>query len=403
MAYDVTKPLAGIRIVEAAQMIAAPFGTSILCDQGAEVIKVEANDRMGDRMRALGDGRNGMGSAFHSVNRGKQSVALNTKDERGAELLRKLIDTADVFVQNFRPGAIERMGAGYDAMKERKPNLIYVSVSGFGRTGPHADQMVYDYVIQGITGLAALEGMGIDVPDGEFRPRLTRSLTIDKATGLTVAQAITAALFHRERTGEGQHIEINMLEAGMQFLWPDGGWNDTLLGDDAEHSPHLALNYDVRPTKDGYITVNLATHSTWPKLAGAIDPGMMDDPRFDTYEKRLNNGLALAAHVDSVLATRTSAESLALLREHDVPAGPVLPLSEVHTEPQVVHNEVLVERESATIGKLRDSRPAVRFDARQPEPGGDGPILGQDTDRVLAELGCRDAEMAELRADRVIP
>ncbi len=391
-------------------MIAAPFATSILCDQGADVIKVELNNGRGDRMRFLGDHRNGMGAVFHSVNRGKRSIAVDTKDPRGADILRRLVDTADVFVQNFRPGAVERMGVGVAEVRARRPELIYVSVSGFGRDGPSASEMVYDFVVQGMTGLAALEGMGEppapdEGPDdagAAARPRLTRSLTVDKATALTVSQAVTAALFHRERTGEGQHVELNMLEAGLQFVWPDAMWNHTLLGDGIRHNPHMALNYDVHATKDGYVTVNLATNSTWERLARAIDPTMIDDPRFATYADRQDNSAALSERVDAVLATRTTAEALEHFRREDVPAGPVHSLDDVHEDPQIVHNRSLAERESRTIGPLRDPRPAARFGAEQPEPGGDAPALGEHTDEILAELGIDADARAGLRADRVV-
>lgn len=367
-------------------MISAPLATSLLCDQGAEVIKVEAV-RGGDRMRGLGDIRNGIGAVFHSCNRGKKSIALDTKTDEGREALIKLIGTADVFVQNFRPGAAERMGIGADEMLAANPDLIYTSVSGFGATGPYSDQMVYDFVIQGVTGMAALEGMT------DPNPRLTKNLTIDKATALTVAQAITSALVHRERTGEGQHLEVNMVEAGLQFAWPDGMWNHTLLpdpmrgDDDVIHTPHMALNYDVRPTKEGYITLNLATNSTWPRLCAAIDPALADDPRFATYGDRQRNASELAEAVDAVLRTLTMDEALERLRVNDMPGGPVHRLDDVHTDPQIVHNGSLVERTSTSIGPIRDPRPAARFGATAPDPAGSAPMLGEHTEEILAELG----------------
>ncbi len=263
-------------------MISAPMAASLLSDQGADVIKVEAANGTGDRMRGLGNIRNGMGSVFHACNRGKRSIALDTKADAGRDLLIELIEGADVFIQNFRPGATERMGVGAEAMRERNPRLVYVSVSGFGADGPYADQMVYDFVIQGVTGLAAFEG-------GSGRPQLTKNLTIDKATALTVAQAVTAALLHRERTGEGQHLEIVMVSAGLQFVWPDGMWNHALQGEGITETPPMSANYDVRPTKNGFITLNLATNSTWPRLCAAIDPALADDDRFATYADRQRN------------------------------------------------------------------------------------------------------------------
>ena len=371
------------------------MAASMLSDQGADVIKVEAANGGGDRMRTLGDIRNDMGTVFHACNRGKRSVTLNTKSDAGRDLLIELIDTADVFIQNFRPGATDRMGVGPDAMLSRNPKLIYVSVSGFGATGPYADQMVYDFVIQGVTGLAAFEGAG-------GKPQLTKNLTIDKATALTVAQAITAALLHRERTGEGQHLEVDMVSAGLQFVWPDGMWNHALQGDGITTTPPMSMNYDVRPTKDGYITLNLATNSTWPRLVAAVDPGLADDPRFATYTDRQNNAAALAEAVDAVLTKLTSAEALERLRVNDMPGGPVLALADVPADPQIVHNDTLVTYHSPTIGMIREPRPAARFGASSAPDTVGAPAYGEHTEEILRELGRDEATIAQLDTDGVI-
>ena len=392
--FDPARPLAGIRVIEAAQMISAPFAASLLSDQGADVVKVESTGG-GDRMRTLGDNRNGMGSVFHACNRGKRSIALDTKAEAGRDLLIELIESADVFIQNFRPGATDRMGVGADAMLARNPRLVYVSVSGFGASGPYADQMVYDFVIQGITGLAAFEGIGA-------APRLTKNLTIDKATSLTVAQAVTAALLHRERTGQGQHLELDMLSAGLQFAWPDVMWNHALQGEGITPTAPMAMNYEVRPTKDGYITLNLATNSTWPRLCAAIDPALADDPRFATYDDRQRHAAELAAAVDAVLADLTSAEALDRLRQNDMAGGPVLALEDVPRDPQVVHNDVLVTYDSPSIGSVTEPRPAARFGAVSPPDPVGAPGFAVHTAEVLGELGRDAAAIEQLVAAGVV-
>ncbi len=377
-------------------MISAPFAAAVLADQGAEVIKVEAADGRGDRMRTLGDIRHGTGTVFHSCNRNKRSVALDTRTDDGRRLLQELIGTADVFIQNFRPGATERMGVGAADMCARHPELIYVSVSGFGPTGPSADQMVYDFVIQGLIGMAAQQGgVGGD-------PTLVQNLVVDKATALTVSQAVTAALLGRARGGGGQHLEVSMLDAGLQFFWPDGGWGHGLLGDGGHPQPPMSANYDVRPTSDGHITLNLATNSTWPRLAAAIDERLMDDPRFATYEDRQHHAAELRAVVDGVLGGLTTDEALVRLRTHDLPGGPVLDPAVVVDDPQVRHRRSFVDYESASIGSVREARPAARFDGHEPDTPEGAPVYAADTAAVLAELGVDGAELARLVADGVV-
>lgn len=394
MVPDMGLPLRGVRIVEAAQMISAPFATSLLSDQGAEVIKIEAVDG-GDRMRYLGDVRNGIGTVFHACNRGKKSLALDTKSDDGLRILQELIATADVFVQNFRPGAASRMGVGAEEMCARHPELVYTSVSGFGTSGPYSDQMVYDFVIQGLIGLADIEG-------GLGPPQLSRHLVIDKATALTVSQAITAALFERSQTGKGQHVEVAMLDAGLQFVWPDGGWGHTLIGDDVQKVRPFSLGMETRPASDGHITLNLMTNSTWPKLCAAIDPALEADPRFAEYADRAKNRVELAEAVDAALAGLTQDEALDRLRAADLPVGPVLSLGDVADDPQVRHNDVLVRTTSSSAGELWETRPAARFHGEQEDSAGSAPVHGADSRAVLSGLGYTDEQVDSLQHAGVV-
>ncbi len=216
-------PLDGYRIIDVTQMISGPLATMILADQGADVIKVEPPG-IGDLTRAMGGTRRGMAPIFASSNRNKRSVALNLKDRRGVELLERLVAGADLFVQNFRPDAAERLGIGEPALRRVKPDLVYVSISGVGESGPYAHQRVYDPVIQALSGLASIQG---DPLTG--RPRMVRLIVPDKVTALTAAQAMTAALLARERTGEGQHVRLAMLDAMVAFLWPEGMARHTFI------------------------------------------------------------------------------------------------------------------------------------------------------------------------------
>ncbi len=205
-------PLAGIRIIDLSQIVSGPMATTMLADQGAEVIKVESPG--GDPVRALGPAKGDLSAMFIAVNRGKQGLSIDIKSPGGRQILERLIATADVMVDNFRPGTMDRLGFGYDHCRAINPRLIYAAITGFGTDGPYANIRVYDPVIQAVSGIASTQ------VDGEGRPSLVRTLVADKVTAITMAQAITAALFHRERTGEAQRIDVAMLDAAMAFNWP---------------------------------------------------------------------------------------------------------------------------------------------------------------------------------------
>ncbi len=383
-------PLEGVRVVEAAQMIAGPLAGMVLAEQGADVIKVELADGVGDRMRLLGSRRGDVSALFHGINRGKRSVCLDTKTEIGLEAMQKLCATADVFLQNFRPGAAERMGIGEAALRANNPDLIYVSVSGFGTTGPNASEKVYDYVVQALTGMAALQA------DSDGTPMLTRQFIVDKVTALTVSQAITAALFQRERGHGGQHLEIAMLDVGLWFFWPDGLMDRTMLGDDVNHAPHFSNMYDVKATTDGHVALIAMGNRSWPSLCAAFNPDWLSDPRFMTMEDREANSQALDTEFNAAIAKLTTAECVAAMREHDVPGAAVVPLSEVHEVPQVVHNQSLVEHDAGAAGMIREAKPPVAFMGAERTLPGSAPHLGEHTADVLAALGYDDATVAAI-------
>lgn len=383
-------PLEGFKVVEAAQMISAPMAGMILAEQGADVVKVEMADGVGDRLRLVGSRRANTSAVFHGINRGKRSVTLDTKSPEGLEMLRRLIGDADVFIQNFRPGAAERMGIGADEMLAANPDLIYVSVSGFGPTGPDADQKVYDYVIQAMTGIAALQ------VDHQGAPTLTRQFVIDKVTAITTSQAITAALLHRERGHGGQHLQIAMLDVGLWFFWPDGMMDRSLLGDDVTHAPHFSSSYEVRKTTDGYVALIAAGNRSWPSLCQAFNPAWLDDPRFATLELREQHSDELSQEFTVAIAKLSTAQCLDRMRANDVPGAAVASLDDVAELPQVVHNDSLVVHDAGPAGTVREPRPPLGWDGHQREIRGPAPSLGQHTDAVLAELGCDDDKIRAL-------
>ncbi len=380
-----TGPLHGYRVVDVTQMISGPMATMILGDQGADVVKVEPPGR-GDLTRALGGGARRMAPIFATSNRNKRGVVLDLKRPEGLEVLKRLVATADVFVQNFRPGAAERMGIGYEALRAVKPDLVYVSISGFGETGPYAQKRVYDPVIQALSGLADIQG------GSGPRPRMLRLIVPDKVTALTAAQAITAALLARERSGEGQHVRLAMLDAVVAFLWPEGMARHTFIGRDVGVSRPSETRDLVFETRDGFITAGAVSDAEWRGLAQALEhPEWLDDERFRTPAGRVKHADARLELTAQVLATRTSAEWLERLDRHQVPCAPILRREELAENAQIVANELIVESESPLTGRMRQPRPAARFagtpsSIRRPAPG-----LGEHNEDVLAELGF-DAE-----------
>lgn len=385
-------PLDGVRIVDVTQMISGPLATMWLGDQGADVVKVEPPGT-GDLVRHLGAARGGMAPTFATSNRNKRSLVLDLKRPEGRAVLERLVATADVFVQNFRPGKADALGIGETALRRVRRDLVYVSICGFGETGPYADRRVYDPVIQALSGLADIQA---DRDSG--RPRMVRVIVPDKVTALTAAQAITAALFRRARTGEGQHVRLSMLDATVALLWPEGMARETFLQDrERRRRPSLAQDL-VFETADGYLTTGAVSDAEWRGLARALDhPEWIDDERFRTPASRVANVEARLSLMAEALRARPSAEWLARLEAEEVPCAPVLRREELAAHPQIRANALLVEDEHPTAGRMRQPRPAARFEGTPASIRRPAPTLGQHSDEVLAEVGYAPAEIAALR------
>lgn len=397
---DTTKlppgPLDGVRILDLTSMISGPVATMMLADQGADVIKIEALS--GDLVRGAGPNRSGITATFLSSNRSKRSIAIDLKTPAGAKVLRELIATADVFVQNFRPGTIERMGFAEAAVRELKADIIYVSISGFGEQGPYAHQRVYDPVIQALSGLAAIQA------DGETgRPKMIRTIIPDKTTAVTAAQAITAALFARERNGVGQHVRLAMLDTMLAYLWPEGMSGYTLVGKEvkaarAQLSPDL-----IFATTDGYITAGAVSDKEWHGMCRALDkPQWLDDPRFETLNMRAVNVTERLQLTAEVIATNSSAHWLERLDAEGVPCAPVLSRDEVLTHEQIRANNILSEYEHPTAGTIRQPRPAAIFDKTPAHIRRHAPVLGEHSAELLAELGYNTDEIGALVKEGVL-
>ncbi len=382
-------PLEGIRVVEVANVVAGPAAAALLADQGAEVVKVEPPG--GDLIRASSE--SGLPPMFISCNRGKRSLALDLKREGAAAALWRLLDRADVLVQNLRPGAMERLGFGEPAVRARNPRLVYVSIDGFGESGPYAGKRVYDPLVQAVSGFADIQADG-----GTGRPRMIRTVIADKTTAACAAQAATAALFRRERGGGGQHVRVSMLDAMTALLWPEGMGPFTVVADGGRLPPP---SHDrIFETADGYITAGAVSDSEWRGLCAALErPDWLEDPLFATQADRNRNKDKRYAAMAGEFARRASAEWLERLDRNDVPCAPVLRRAEMFDNPQVLHNRLVRELDQPGVGPIRQARPAARFSetpARDPRPA---PALGQHSREILAELGFSGAEIRAL-ADR---
>lgn len=390
-------PLDGVKIVDISAIIAGPMATCLLADQGADVVKVEPPG-IGDLCRWLGPTRNGIGAMFAAVNRNKRSIVLNLKDEPAKDVLRDLVRGADVFVQNFRPGAIQRMGFGYDALKALNPGLIYVSMSGFGQDGPYARRRVYDPIVQANSGFADSQ------KDESGAPHLIQSIVADKVTALTAAQAITAALFAKAKgrdRGEagGQHLTLNMLDAAIAFNWSDAFYNLSLLDNDALPSPDFSAFYGILPTIDGYITVITLSDDEFADYCRAMGhEAIKDDPRFKDIFQRMANAAQLKALFAEETLKWTTADLRARLEAEDVPHAVVLTRDLVPEDPQVRHNGTLTVTQHPAAGRIREPVPAARFAATPASLRLHAPALGENTYEILRELGRSPADIAALRA-----
>lgn len=390
-------PLEGVRVVDLTSMISGPVATQMLGDQGADVIKVEPLD--GDLVRHMGPNRAGLTATFVSSNRSKRSIALDLKNRAGMAALERLITTADVFVQNFRPGAIERMGLGEAPVRKLKPDIVYVSISGFGESGPYAHKRVYDPVIQALSGLASIQA---DRDTG--RPRMVRTIIPDKTTAVTAAQAITAALFARERTGKGQHVRLAMLDTMVAYLWPEGMTGLTFVGKEVKAARAQLAQDLIFETTDGYITAGAVSDAEWQGMCRALErTEWLADERFRTANSRVVNVVERLRMTAEVLRTRSSAEWLERLDREGVPCAPVLDRADVIGHEQIRVNELIEEFDHPVAGRMRQPRPAARFDATPAAIRRPAPMLGEHTREVLSEAGLSAREidaLLEARAAR---
>ena len=390
-------PLAGFKIIDMTSVISGPLSTMILADQGAEVIKVENPDG-GDFTRALSNRRGGFSASFLNNNRSKRSIAVDTKTPEGMEIVKKLLITADVFIQNMRPGVVERIGLGEEEVRKISPEIIFVSISGFGHEGPYSQRPVYDPLVQALSGLTTIQG-GSD----EARPKLVRTIVPDKLTGVMAAQAITAALLSREKTGKGQHIKLSMLDAVVSFLWHSDMGSQTFVGGEFPQEEAQSFIDLIYETSDGYITVAVNTDKQWTNLTTALNrKEWLTDERFLTpalRHKNINDRLSMT---QEVLLSKSAKEWLTILDAADVPCAPILRRRDVISHPQIQANATIGEYNHQQAGMLRQAAPAANFSETPSVITRGAPMLGEFSKEALIRLGYDEDTIESLIKDCII-
>ncbi len=393
-------PLTGLRVLDASRILTGPYCTMMLADLGAEVIKVEMPGT-GDDTRAWGPPFLGGEAAYYlSINRNKKSLTLNMKAPEGKEIFKALASRSDVLLENFRPGTMERLGLGYDTLKAINPGLIYCSISGFGQDGPYWDKPGYDIILQGAGGLMSITGE----PDGE--PVRAGVAVCDIGAGMFAAFAILAALYRRTSTGEGDYIDVSMLDCEVAWLTYVAGNHlatGKIPGRWGSAHPNI-VPYQAFQGGDGkYFNVAVGNDALWKKFCAVVGLShIVDDPRFATNPSRVANRQECVEIISKKLKERPAAEWLALLDEAGVPVGPINNIKEVFEDPQVLHRNMLVSIPHPKAGEVRVTGVPVKF---KNNPGGivsHPPLLGEHTEEVLASLGYTPEQIAAFRESGVV-
>jgi crotonobetainyl-CoA:carnitine CoA-transferase CaiB-like acyl-CoA transferase len=383
-------PLAGFKLIDLSAVVSGPMAAGLLADQGAQVIKVEP--RQGDLTRLIGPSKGDISAIFAAINRGKRSIVLDLKQAEARAVLRALLAEADGVIENFRPGAMARLGLSYEEVAAFNPRIVYLSISGFGQTGPHAQVRVYDPVIQAAAGLADAHP---DPVTGE--PQLLQTLMCDKVTALTAAQALTAAWLARERSGRGQKIELSMLDASVAFLWPEAFYNQSFQDDPPASLPEFGASQRLWSCRDGWFAMITPQDEEFAAMCRVFGlPGLTTDPRFVSIPTRRLHQAELRELLAPIVAERAVDEVVAELGAAGVPVGRVNRKAELAADPQVLHNRLLRDTSYPALGVLRSPRAAAQFIGMPHDDSRLAPHLGEHSRAVLSELGHSAAEIEAL-------
>jgi CoA:oxalate CoA-transferase len=396
------KILQGIRVLDLTNVLAGPFATVHLALLGAEVIKIE-NPTEGDLARKLGNvpelNKKLMGTSFLAQNANKKSFTLNLKGEKAKEIFRKLVKTADVLVENFRPGVMERLGLSYKSLSEINPRLVYCAISGFGQTGPDAFKPAYDQIIQGLSGVMAING------DERLNPLRAGFPVCDTVGGLNAAFAILAALYHRERSGEGQFIDVAMLDSIMPLM----GWvaANLLIG----HKQPVLMgndNFTAAPsgtfkTKDGYINIAANKQEQWEDLTDVVGvPELKEDTRFKERDTRKSNRKLLTPLLEEKLKEKETMYWVEILNKKGIPSGEILSLEDALNAPQIVHRETIKTVSAPEIGELKLFNLTAKFEKTPASIDSPPPKLSEHTDELLKEIGYSKVEIKKFKEKGII-
>lgn len=379
--------------------MAGPFCTMLLGDMGADVIKIEKPDGGDDIRRSGPPFVAGDSAAFLNIGRNKRSVVIDIKATEGANIVRRLARTADIFVQNLRPGRIEGFGLGYDDLRAVNPSIVYATITGYGRTGPYKDKPGFDLMAQGMSGI-----MGVTGHPGQPPVKVSVPIT-DLNAGLFTAFGVLAAYVNRLKTGTGQHVDSSLLEAGVAYtFWESAIYFATGSPPGPNGSAHqLSAPYQALPTSDGYLTIGGATQSNWARLCRAVGRAeLLADPRFTLNADRMANRAALERTLSETFMTRTTAHWLGVLDRAGVPCGPINDMSQVYADPQVVARDMVVEIDHPTAGAIHNVGIPVKFSETPGTVRRHPPRLGEHTHEVLVEFGYTSDEIAALEQRGIV-
>jgi len=389
-------PLLGLKVIELAHIMAGPVCGQLLADMGADVIKVEKVPGGDDTRRMVPPEVDGESAAFMILNRNKRGTAINLKSEDGRSVLRRLLATADVVIENYRVGTMEGLGLGFESLHQQNPGLIYCQITGFGRTGPYADRPGFDLIAQGMSGLMSVTG------EGAGRPPIKAGVPVgDISAGMLAAMGVLAAYIHRLKTGEGQLVDTSLLEGSIiNTAWVSAIFLATGVSPQAIGSAHpMAAPYQAMPTANGWINIGAANQANWLRLVEIIEmPDLAQDERFVDNAQRMQNLPALVEILSERLRQRSTADWLRQLEAAGVPASPVLSIGEMLSDPQVIARDMVVEVEHSHLGPTRTLGSPVKLSATPTHISRGAPQLGEHTREILGEYGYSDSEIEAMAA-----